>query len=141
MLFNSVGFLIFFPIVLLVYYAIPQRIRYLWLLAASYYFYMCWNAGYLLLILVSTLVTWLCALALERIDRDAPPERRTSRKKLAVGINLFINLAILFFFKYYHFALDNLEALLAPAHIQLHRPAFDVLLPVGISFYTFQAIG
>ena len=141
MLFNSIQYVLFLPLVLLVYYVIPDRGKTLWLLLCSYFFYMCWNAGYLLLILVSTLVTWLCALALERIDRDAPPERRASRKKLAVGINLFINLAILFFFKYYHFALDNLEALLAPAHIQLHRPAFDVLLPVGISFYTFQAIG
>lgn len=141
MLFNSIQYILFLPLVLLVYYAIPDRGKTLWLLLCSYFFYMCWNAWYLLLILVSTLVTWLCALALERIDRDSSPERRTRRKKLAVGLNLLINLSILFFFKYYHFALDNLEALLALAHIQLHRPAFDVLLPVGISFYTFQAIG
>ena len=55
MLFNSYQFLIFFPVVVLLYYVIPQKIRYLWLLAASYYFYMCWNAKYALLLLVSTL--------------------------------------------------------------------------------------
>ena len=141
MLFNSIHFIVFLPLVLLGYYLIPDRAKTVWLLLASYFFYMCWNAQYLLLILVSTLVTWLCALALERIDRDAPPERRTQRKKLAVGINLLINLSILFFFKYCQFALDNLAALLALVHIQLRRPEFDVLLPVGISFYTFQAIG
>lgn len=54
MLFNSVHFLVFFPIVVLIYYLIPQRVKYLWLLAASYYFYMSWNPGYALLILVCT---------------------------------------------------------------------------------------
>ena len=83
MLFNSIHFIVFLPLVLLGYYLIPGRAKTVWLLLASYFFYMCWNAQYLLLILVSTLVTWLCALALERIDRDAPPERRTQRKKLA----------------------------------------------------------
>ena len=141
MLFNSVQYLIFLPVVLLVYYLIPDRGKTLWLLLCSYFFYMCWNAMYLLLILASTLATWLCALALERIDRDSPTELRTRRKKLAVGINLFFNLGILFFFKYFQFTLDNLEALLALAHVRLSRPGFDILLPVGISFYTFQAIG
>ena len=58
MLFNSLQFLIFLPVVLLLYYALPQKVRYLWLLAASYYFYMCWNASYALLIFFSTVVTW-----------------------------------------------------------------------------------
>lgn len=65
MLFNSIDFLIFFPVVLILYYAIPSRFRYLWLLAASYYFYMCWNAEYALLILFSTAVTYTGARLLE----------------------------------------------------------------------------
>ena len=69
MLFNSYQFLIFFPAVLLVYYAVPRRWRYLWLLAASYYFYMCWNAKYALLLLFSTVVTYLSGLGLERAKR------------------------------------------------------------------------
>ena len=66
MLFNSVGFLIFFPIVLLVYYVIPKKIRYLWLLAASYYFYMCWNAKYAVLLFTSTVITYASGLLLEK---------------------------------------------------------------------------
>lgn len=68
MIFNSYAFLAFFPIVTLAYYLMPMRARRLWLLAASYYFYMCWNARYALLIAASTLVTYLCALALGRME-------------------------------------------------------------------------
>ena len=60
MLFNSIDFLLFFPIVLLVYFVIPRKIRYVWLLAASYFFYMCWNPAYIVLILLSTGITYLC---------------------------------------------------------------------------------
>ena len=61
MLFNSIEFLLFFPVVCLLYAVIPKKMRYLWLLAASYFFYMCWNAKYALLIAASTLVTWLAS--------------------------------------------------------------------------------
>ena len=71
MIFNSYAFLAFFPIVTLAYYRMPMRARRPWLLAASYYFYMCWNAQYALLIAASTLVTYLCALALGRIEAKA----------------------------------------------------------------------
>lgn len=136
MLFNSFEFLIFFPIVTLVYFVIPQRVRYLWLLAASYYFYMSWNPQYALLIAASTVFTWVSALVMERLGGAG------GRKKSWVlwGCILF-NLAILFFFKYYAFAAGNVEALGRLVGLELHVPAFDVLLPVGISFYTFQALG
>ena len=62
MLFNSVSFIVFFPIVVLLYFAIPKKIRYLWLLAASYFFYMCWNAKYALLLFYSTDVTYISSL-------------------------------------------------------------------------------
>ena len=62
MLFNSVDFLIFFPIVVLFYFLIPKKIKYIWLLVASYYFYMCWNRRYALLILLSTIITYLVGL-------------------------------------------------------------------------------
>ena len=67
MLFNSMKFLIFFPIVVLAYYILPRKVRQLWLLAASYYFYMCWNARYALLILFSTVITFISGLLLEKI--------------------------------------------------------------------------
>lgn len=62
MLFNSLHFLIFFPVVVGIYYLIPQKIRTYWLLAASYYFYMCWNAKYVVLLLFSTIVTYVSGL-------------------------------------------------------------------------------
>ena len=68
MLFNSFSFLIFFPIVVLVYYLIPKKVRYIWLLVASYYFYMSWNAIYAILIAVSTLVTWTSGILISRAE-------------------------------------------------------------------------
>ena len=66
MVFNSLDFLIFLPIVLLVYFILPKKIRYMWLLISSYYFYMCWNAKYALLMLFSTVVTYISGLVLEK---------------------------------------------------------------------------
>ena len=141
MLFNSVGFLIFFPIVLLVYYAIPQRIRYLWLLAASYYFYMCWNAKYALLILTSTVITYTSGLLLEKVKRLQVDELRKVRyKKSVVALSFVSNMGILCYFKYVNFFLFNLSRVFALIHLELSVPAVDVMLPVGISFYTFQAL-
>ena len=111
------------------------------MLAASYYFYMCWNARYVLLILFSTVVTYGSGLAIEWIKRNtADATRCAGRKKAVVAASFILNLAILFYFKYCAFALDMLSALLGRMHIALSLPKVDVLLPVGISFYTFQAL-
>lgn len=136
MLFNSLEFLIFFPVVVLVYFLLPLKWRWLWLLGASYYFYMSWNPQYALLIAASTVVTWASALVMERLGGAGGREKSW----VLWGCILF-NLAILFFFKYYAFAAGNVEALGRLFGLELHVPAFDVLLPVGISFYTFQALG
>lgn len=142
MLFNSAEFLIFFPIAALVYFVLPHRVRYLWLLACSYYFYMCWNPVYALLLLFSTAITYLCSLALDRADRMQRDERsRTRAKKLCIALSFIANLGVLGYFKYANFLLDNINALLAHLHVVYQAPAVDVLLPVGISFYTFQALG
>lgn len=135
MLFNSLEFLIFFPIVVLVYFCVPQKVRWLWLLAASYYFYMSWNPQYALLIAASTVATWLSALVMERVGGAR------KKRRWALWSCIIFNLAILFFFKYYAFAAGNIEALGRLVGLELHVPTFDVLLPVGISFYTFQALG
>lgn len=142
MLFNSAEFLIFFPISALVYFAIPHKVRYLWLLACSYYFYMCWNPSYALLMLFSTVITYLCSLALDRADRIQGDEsRRVRAKKICIALSFIANLGVLAYFKYANFLVDNLNALLAHIHVVYRAPAVDVLLPVGISFYTFQALG
>lgn len=69
MLFNSIDFLIFFPIVTLLYFLIPHRFRYIWLLLASYYFYMAWNPVYALLMLTSTFITYLSGILIDRSDK------------------------------------------------------------------------
>lgn len=138
MLFNSLHFLIFFPIVVGIYYLIPQKIRTYWLLAASYYFYMCWNAKYVVLLLFSTIVTYVSGLAIEKSEKM---KGGGLKKKLCVAAGFTLNLSLLFLFKYLDFGIESLNAVLGHLHIALHAPEMDLLLPVGISFYTFQALG
>ncbi len=141
MLFNSIEFLIFFPIVVLGYFVLPKKVKNIWLLIASYYFYMCWNALYALLILTSTIITFASGLLIEHIKHtDKPEKQQVKLKKLVVAVSVIANLAILIFFKYTGFAIDTLTHAFAMIHIQLHIPTFDIILPVGISFYTFQAL-
>lgn len=142
MLFNSKEFLIFFPIVLLVYYILPKRAKQYWLLIASYYFYMCWNAKYALLILFSTVVTYASGLLIEQAKKAQGMNegKKEIMKKWIVAISFILNLGILFHFKYSNFALDILQKIFLKVHISIEVPTFDILLPVGISFYTFQAL-
>lgn len=140
MLFNSIEFLIFFPVVTLLYFIIPHKVRYLWLLAASYFFYMCWNPKYALLMLTSTILTYLSGVLISRADKIENQNKSKALKKLSVALSFTLNLAILFFFKYFDFAINNINAILKVTGFSLINPAFDVLLPVGISFYTFQAL-
>ena len=133
MLFHSIDFLVFFPIVVLLHFVMPKKLRMYWLLASSYYFYMCWNPAYSLLMLTSTAITYLSGLLIAGTQQK-------NRKKLFVGLSFGINLTILFFFKYYQFAADSLVAAFSAAGIEIRAPRLDVLLPVGISFYTFQAL-
>jgi len=141
MLFNSIDFLIFFPIVVVIYFIIPEKIKYIWLLVTSYYFYMCWNAKYALLILASTTITYASGLLIEKADKaNCPVEKQVRLKKLVVAGSFICNLSILFFFKYINFATSVLGSIFAKMHIELNVPVFDIILPVGISFYTFQAL-
>ena len=99
MLFNSIDFLIFFPVVVLIYFIIPDRIKYIWLLAASYYFYMGWNAKYALLLLFSTAVTYLSGIAMDAVGRKTESsEKRIKYRKLVVALSFILNLGILFVF-------------------------------------------
>lgn len=142
MLFNSIEFLIFFPLVVLIYFIIPVKVKNIWLLVASYYFYMCWNPEYSLLILFSTVITYLCGIVLERIKLSGADEIKISRmKKLCVALSFTVNLAILFIFKYAGWTMQLFSSASAFFGIGLSVPEFDIILPVGISFYTFQALG
>lgn len=134
MLFNSFEFLAFLCIVLPVYFFLKHlRRQNYWLLAASYFFYGCWDWRFLSLIVISTLNDYFCA---KGIDRAQTPARRRIFLWLSIGVNL----GILGFFKYYGFFVGSLTDLLGVFHITFHPKLLDVILPMGISFYTFQTM-
>ncbi len=134
MLFNSLEFILFFPVVATVYFLIPHKFRWAFLLAASYFFYMCWNPAYALLLLTSTLATYTVSLLI--------PGRKSKRaKKLLLASCIIINLSILFTFKYFELFTSGLYLILDRLNIHYSPVNYTLLLPVGISFYTFQALG
>ena len=137
MLFNSFDFLIFFPVTLFVYFVLPRKIRWLWLLGCSAYFYMCWKAKYILLIGFSIAATWAGSMIMDycrKSGMDGKKEKLIS--KITLYTVLVLNLGILFVFKYYNFFVDNIIAVSG-----IILPYLRFALPVGISFYTFQALG
>ena len=141
MLFNSIDFLIFFPIVTTLYFVFPHKIRNYWLLAASYFFYMCWNPKYILLLMTSTFITYLSGIVMERIKQsDIEEDKKVKLKNWTVAASFVLNISMLFYFKYINFALDVMTDVLGIFHISVNVPTFDVILPVGISFYIFQAL-
>ena len=143
MLFNSYDFMLFFPIVVAIYFIIPKKIRYIWLLIVSYYFYMGWNAKYAILIAVSTIITYLSGVFIERIDSNKEAKAVTEimrYKKWVVVFSFATNIGILFFFKYFDFLWENIQFLFTQFGVTVIEKPFDVILPVGISFYTFQAL-
>ena len=132
-LFNSFQFLVFFPIVVASYFAVPHRYRWGLLLIASYYFYMCWRPEYVLLIMASTLIDYFAAL------RMGACETKPQRRKY-LWMSLFANLGLLFTFKYANFAGQTVQDLMSFADLHYDVPILNVLLPIGISFYTFQTL-
>ncbi len=133
MLFNSLQFVVFLPLVVTLYYLLPYKFRVLFLLAMSYYFYMCWKAEYIILIIGSTLIDYFCAIEIGK-------SQTTKRKKLFLTISLLTNLGLLFSFKYFNFFNDSFRTLLSHFNIFYNVTTFKLLLPVGISFYTFQTL-
>ena len=140
MLFNSIDFMFFFPLVVIGYFIIPQRVKYIWLLLSSYIFYMSWNPGYAVLLAASTIVTWVSGKLIMDCEENNRNGSFYMKKWCLIGCFVF-NLGILFFFKYYVFAITNVNFVLSKVGLPFRAPAFDVILPVGISFYTFQALG
>lgn len=140
MQFNSIDFMLFFPIVLAVYFIIPKKLRAVWLLIASYYFYMSWNAKYAILIGGSTVITYLSGLMIARINRS-DDDASYKKKRWVMIVCIVINLGILALFKYMNFAIESINDILSVLNIRIIERRIDLLLPVGISFYTFQALG
>ena len=114
----------------------------MWLLAASYYFYMKWEVKYVLLLLFSTAVTYLCGILTDKINRgELPEEKKIWGKKLCIIGSLFLNLGVLGYFKYLNFLIDSWNKVMAHFQAGASFSTMEILLPVGISFYIFQAIG
>lgn len=132
MLFNSLEFVLFFPIVVLLYFILPFRYKNYWLLFTSYVFYMSWNPIYGLLLFGCTFITWGAALLLEKCGK---------RRCVVLWMALLAVFGILFYYKYMDFLLINAGMLLAQFQINVVIPKFDIILPIGISFFTFQAAG
>lgn len=135
MLFNSLHFLVFFPLVCMIYYVLQSlKARNFFLLVASYYFYMNWEPVYALLLLSSTVVTYAAGIFIAR-------NQEARNKKIILSLCVVFNIGILFLFKYYNFIAENIVVFMRYADISCEMPKFTLLLPVGISFYIFQAVG
>jgi alginate O-acetyltransferase complex protein AlgI len=134
MLFCSLPFFYFFCVIFAVYWSLPwQRARVWLLLIASFYFYASWNKQLALLIGVTTVMDYLVARGMDATDRQL-------RRRFLLGLSLVVNLGILVYFKYANFFLHSLEAALRAGGATASLPVLKVILPVGISFYTFEAI-
>ena len=134
MVFNSLTFVIFFLVVLALHYApFAWRVKKFNLLILSYIFYAAWNPPFVLLLWASTVVDWWMAKLIYREERPAP------RKRL-LWVSLALNLGMLSYFKYGQFALENWQEMMAAIGIAYAPPAWDIVLPIGISFYTFVTL-
>lgn len=136
MLFNSFEFLLYLPITFLLYWAFSRnrKIQNLIVVIASYVFYGWWDWRFLMLIAFTSACSYASGLLLERF------EGQRKRQKMVSAANIVLNLGILGLFKYYNFFVDNLELLFSAMGFHLDMMTMSIILPVGISFYTFQAL-
>lgn len=145
MLFNSMAFAIFLPIVFILYWVIPAKYRWAVMLAASCYFYMSWDVRYIVLILFTTAVTYTCALGIDKVNKAGEEEynkihKDRKKKKLLLLAALTAGLGLLFFFKYFLFVSNSIVTMLNALAIPVQKITLSIMLPAGISFYTFQSL-
>jgi len=132
MVFNSLQFLVFFGIVTSAYFLLAHKYRWALLLLASCYFYMAFVPIYLGILGLTIVIDYFAGIYLERFQGGA--------KKIFLGCSLLANLGVLAIFKYYFFFTDNVNALSSYFSIPIHFPVLNILLPIGLSFHTFQAM-
>ena len=137
MLFNSLEFLVFLPIVIAVYWLLNHRWQNYFLLAASLFFYACWDWRFVFLLLLTVVVDFLVARSLESMQQRGAP---TARRKLVLALSMATNLVVLGFFKYYDFFASSFQTLLQGLGLGIGIHALNIILPVGVSFYTFQSM-
>lgn len=134
MSFTSINFLLFVFVVVILNYLTPQKWRWVLLLTASYYFYLNWQPIYAILLVVTTIITYVCSLQLYK-------EKRNNKRKLICIIACVLPLCSLAVFKYYNFITNNVTGVLSYLHLYIEMPKLNLLMPIGISFYTFTSIG
>lgn len=132
MLFNSLAFLVFFPIVTIGYFALGNRSRWAWLLAASCYFYSFFVPVYLLILIFTIFVDYWAGILIEGASGRA--------RKGYLVLSLAANIGVLAVFKYFNFFSENVNEALALLGLAWHAPMLSILLPIGLSFHTFQAM-
>lgn len=132
MLFNSIAFVLFFPLVTAIYFLLPHRFRWIWLLAASCYFYMAFVPVYILILGFTIVVDYIAGIYIEKAEGK--------KRKRLLAISIIANVGVLAFFKYYNFLNGNLTELLGVFGKHNPIPHLDILLPIGLSFHTFQAM-
>ncbi len=133
MLFNSIGFLIFFPLVTLIYFLLPHRFRWLHLLTASCIFYMFFIPVYIFILIFTIIIDYIAGIMIENAEGK--------RRKLFLVMSLVANIGVLAVFKYYNFFINNANDLLHGFHIATQSiPLLKIILPIGLSFHTFQAM-
>ena len=141
MVFNSIEFLIFFPIVLLLYFVLPQKLRWVMLLLASYYFYISWNVSLIWLILFTTAVSYVSSILIGRLKKKYPNGEKRGQERFWLVLTLVVSLGVLFFFKYFNFLSDSVNGIANLFRSEAQNPLIlNLILPVGISFYTFQTL-
>ncbi|MDR3140687.1 MAG: MBOAT family protein [Tannerellaceae bacterium] len=141
MLFNTITFAVFSPIVFLLYWFVFQRnlkLQNFFIVVASYVFYGWWDWRFLLLIAFTSLCSWVCGLLIQHTDNQQD-KQLFSRKFISIS-NIVLNLGILGIFKYYNFFVESFISAFASIGINLQLHTLKLILPIGISFYTFQAL-
>ena len=133
MVFNSIEYVIFLPVVVLLFYLLPQRARWFMLLTASCVFYMWFVPKYILILLVTIVIDYLAGILMER------NAERLRRKKTFMIISIVSTLTVLFVFKYLGFVTENLTRLCAALGVETNL-AVNIILPIGLSFHTFQSM-
>lgn len=132
MLFNSFEFLIFFPLVILVYFLLPHKYRWAHLLLASCLFYMAFIPVYIFILMFTIIIDYVAGILIE--------DANEKRKKLYLILSIIANIGVLAFFKYYNFFIDNMNVLLVGLNLENQVPFLNIILPLGLSFHTFQSL-
>ena len=135
MLFNSIHYAIFLPIIFILYWSFNKKLKWqnILLLIASYYFYSCWDWRFLFLLLFSTFLDYFSGLQIAKSDK-------ASIRKFWFWLSILVNLTFLGFFKYYNFFIESFAEMLRQIGFNPNLWTLNIILPVGISFYTFHGL-